>query len=310
MQNENFKNERGAGFKPKTIERIIGNKVEKWKASIKDDATRTLVNSRTIVSGGCIASMLLGEQPHDFDLYFKDVETAQAVAQYYVNEFISTTKQERKIKVDNDGERVRIMVQSDGVASDTAETLNLTQRVLEDSDEIEDLHREQYRNESDARRLSTDNKYKPVFISTNAITLSGAIQLVLRFTGEPDIIHKNYDYVHCTNYWDSSSKLVLRPEAMAAVLSKELVYNGSKYPICSLIRLRKFIKRGWTINAGQILKMCMQIHELDLKNISVLQDQLMGVDVVYFEQLIHMLKSENPQSIDSSYLVELINKIF
>ncbi|HXJ41375.1 MAG TPA: hypothetical protein VNH18_18985, partial [Bryobacteraceae bacterium] len=60
-----------------------------------------------------------------------------------------------------------------------------------------------------------------------------------------------------------------------------------------LFRLRKFIKRGWSINAGQILKIAFQVSELDLNNLEVLEDQLTGVDVAYFVQLITKLKEKD-----------------
>jgi hypothetical protein len=156
-----------------------------------------------------------------------------------------------------------------------------------------------------------DAKYVPRFLTTNAITLSGKIQIVLRFYGEPDTIHENYDFVHCTNYWSSwDNNLVLRQTALEALLSKELRYVGSKYPICSLVRLRKFIQRGWCVNAGQILKMAFQISELNLKDIKVLEDQLVGVDTAYFIQLIDRLKRKDPEEVDGAYLIEIIDRIF
>jgi hypothetical protein len=57
---------------------------------------------------------------------------------------------------------------------------------------------------------------------------------------------------------------VLRAEALESILTKELRYVGSRYPLCSVIRTRKFLARGWTINAGQYVKMCFQISQLDL----------------------------------------------
>src|SRR3546814_2527635 len=89
----------------------------------------------------------------------------------------------------------------------------------------------------------------------------------MRFYGEADAIHENDDVVHCTNDWTSKdANLTLRQPALESLLCKELRYVGSKYPVCSVIRLRKFIRRGWVINAGQILKMMMQVSELDLTN--------------------------------------------
>ena len=154
-------------------------------------------------------------------------------------------------------------------------------------------------------------KFRPVFMSTNAITLSHKVQLVLRFYGEPDEIHKNYDFVHCTNYWTSwDNKLTLRQEALESLMTKELHYVGSKYPVCSVIRLRKFIARQWTVNAGQILKMLMQINELDLTSHNVLRDQLTGVDSAYFCELLGKLKEKDPDKINTAYLVEIIDRLF
>ncbi len=93
-------------------------------------------------------------------------------------------------------------------------------------------------------------------------------------------------------------------------MARELRYVGSKYPICSLIRLRKFVRRGWYVNAGQILKMVMQVSELDLKSVEVLEDQLTGVDVAYFLEVIDKLKAKDPQKVNTAYLVEILDRMF
>jgi hypothetical protein len=150
-----------------------------------------------------------------------------------------------------------------------------------------------------------------VFLSSNAITLSNKVQLVLRFYGEPEKIHENYDFVHCTSWWQSwDQTLTLRPEALESCLSKELKYVGSLYPVCSIVRLRKFISRGWRINAGQILKMCMQISALDLTDLKVLEDQLTGVDTAYFLQIIDRLKEKDPEKVNTAYLCEILDRMF
>src|SRR3546814_11138454 len=101
-------------------------------------------------------------------------------------------------------------------------------------------------------------------MSTNAITLSDKIQIVLRFYGEADAIHENYDFVHCTNYWTrKDANLTLRQPALESLLFTELRYVGSKYPVCSVIRLREFISGGGGVNAVKILKMMLQISKPD-----------------------------------------------
>ncbi|MHA2023820.1 MAG: hypothetical protein ACTSWQ_09185, partial [Candidatus Thorarchaeota archaeon] len=169
--------------------------------------------------------------------------------------------------------------------------------------------------ESDEGDEEAKPVYRPIFLSDNAITLSNRIQLVIRFYGPPDEIHKNYDYVHCTNYWVAKTGvLTLRQQALESMLARRLQYVGSLYPLCSIIRMRKFLKRDWHINAGQILKMCFQLSQLDLTDIEVLEDQLTGVDAAYFMEIIDWCKKKQEESpefkITMPYLVTIIDKVF
>jgi hypothetical protein len=274
--------------------------------------------------------MLQGEEVNDFDVYLRNKETALAVAEYYVAQFkASHPKLDFELYVSTEpdwrgNDRVQIVAKSAGIAKDDSknavgeykyfETVadeqgsEYVSRVMDNPEEIEDVHED---TSIEAKRVEAKGDFRPVFLSGNAITLSDKIQVVLRFFGTPDEIHENYDFVHCTSYyqnWDST--LVLRPAALEAILAKELRYVGSKYPICSLVRLRKFITRGWRINAGQVLKMAMQVSELDLTDIKVLQDQLTGVDTAYFVQLIERLKEKDPEKVNTAYLVEIIDRMF
>jgi len=158
-------------------------------------------------------------------------------------------------------------------------------------------------------------KYRPRYFTTNAISLSDKIQLIIRFYGEVEDIHKNYDFAHCTCSYDySRNELVLPNKALECIINKELYYIGSKYPLCSIIRARKFINRGWHINAGQYLKMCLQLNELNLHDFDTFRDQLTGVDSAYFDIAINgieeKLKKEPDFKLDNNYLFEIINRIF
>lgn len=206
-------------------------------------------------------------------------------------------------------DRIKIVVNSDGIAEDNDSTADETEysvdeylKAVKDADEIP------------AQAIENDKKYKPIFLSTNAITLSNKIQIIVRFYGEPDKIHENYDFVHATNHWTYDTKTVLKPEALEAIMNKDLHYIGSKYPICSLVRTRKFIKRGWNINAGQYVKMAFQISKLNLNDIYVLEDQLVGVDSLYFIGFIRAMKqkysADNNFCLTQEYLTTVIDKIF
>lgn len=308
-------------MKAKTIKSVLRKKVDDWASTIEDEALRKLVLQDTIVTGGAIASMLLREPVNDYDVYFRTKATTLAVAHYYIAQFQPQKKHgiACAISVVDGGDRVRIVIKSAGIASaegtDKAYeyfesrpegAADYVGDVMQDPGEIEETYQE-----TEAQALKTKCEYKPVFASTNAITLGDQVQLVLRFFGEPDAIHENYDFVHCTNYWTShDNNLVLRPQALEALLARELRYVGSKYPVCSIIRLRKFIQRKWTVNAGQILKMVMQINELNLNDIAVLQDQLTGVDCAYFSEIMGKLKDADPTKVNSAYLIEVIDRMF
>ena len=56
---------------------------------------------------------------------------------------------------------------------------------------------------------------------------------------DPAKIHENYDYIHCMNYWTYETGLVLRGDALESILTKQLAYKGSLYPLCSIFRARK-----------------------------------------------------------------------
>ena len=161
-----------------------------------------------------------------------------------------------------------------------------------------------------AKQESGSTPYDPTFLSSNAISLRNGLQLILRFYGEPSEIHSTFDFTHCTCYWVSETKELVTPEAaLLALMSKTLIYQGSLYPLASVVRIRKFIQRGYRINAGQILKIAIQLSKLDLTDPKVLEDQLTGVDVAYFADILERVSANDPVKIDSGYLVQVIDEL-
>jgi hypothetical protein len=159
--------------------------------------------------------------------------------------------------------------------------------------------------------------YTPLFFSPNAISLSNQLQIVIRFFGDAETIHKTFDFIHATNYFTFEEGLVTNKEALESILTKQLKYQGSFYPLTSIIRAKKFLKRNWNINAGELLKIMFQISLLDLQNPDVLDEQLVGIDVVYFERLIIILRSikeKKKEGYDElmtpEYFNSIIDKVF
>lgn len=306
------------GMKTKTIRKVLFAKIANWISSIESPELRKLVAENVIVTGGSITSMLLGEDIKDFDVYFKTKEATIKVAEYYCAKFIEENKCEYftpYVKVDEATGRVTIRIDGAGVAESNdaagSEEEAYENDLLEGGADTIASHQKRQTPEEEEK----DAKYRPVFLSDNAITLTNKVQLVIRFYGSPSEIHKNYDYAHATNVYDyDTNTLTLNQKATECTLSKTLLYTGSLYPICSLFRMRKFLDRGWRISAGEMVKMAFQISELDLSNLNVLKEQLTGVDMLYMRALISALNEfheGNPDiAIDASVVVEIVDKIF
>lgn len=290
----------------KNIAKSLKAKLEDWCKYIEDKEIVKIIKENAIITGGSIVSLLNGEKPNDYDVYFKDKDAVLKIAKYYAEQWNKAHEDKCSVRIeDNDG-RIQCFIQSKGAVMEDDED------GIDDSSEPET---EPYTEETEEEQKKEKPKYRPRYFSTNAILLSNDIQIVIRFYGEIEKIHENYDFVHCTCSYDfKTNKVNLPSKALEAIINKELIYTGSKYPLCSIIRTRKFLSRGYTINAGQYLKMALQLNELDLKDLNVFKDQLTGFDSAYFSQAIEMIEEKQEKDsnfkIDNTYLFEIINRIF
>lgn len=310
----------------KGIRKNIEKKLEAWFETITDKSLRKKLEENVLVSGGCIASMLTDEKVNDYDIYIKDMEVAFKLAQYYTKEYTAgikvldgRKKQEYLDKLNEGKDIFGEIFQGDTDDEDDIERAKHSYY----GTCIRTLHENQIKLFFDSKKggykvertkeekEQAVGKYLPAFFSANAISLTDDLQIVLRFTGDNVEIHKTFDFIHATNYFTFKDGLVTNTKALESLLSKQLYYQGSLYPLTSIIRVRKFMKRGWGVNAGELLKCMFQISRLDLTNIDVLEEQLIGVDVVYFDSLIKLLRNEKGGLfLDSARINTLIDKIF
>jgi len=253
------------------IRKTLKKVVDDWKATLPDEFTENGGSLRraadsVLITGGAIVSLLEGNPPNDYDVYFKTEESCKAIANYY-----------SKLERDYD-KAVK--------AYESAKAAGLAPSVAPVKPEIFVSWR-----------------------SSNAISLSNKVQIITRFTGSAEEIHENFDYMHCMCVYDySKNTLILPPDALECIINHELRWVNSKFPLCSLLRMNKFIRRGWHINAGQVVKICLAINELDLKNPFVLKEQLLGVDSMYFRQLFRALKDRDEVTVDE--ISAIIDEVF
>lgn len=291
-------------MKIKTIKRILQNKMLAWISSIEDERLRADLKDNILVSGGSITSMLLREPVNDFDVYIKDMDVLVRLAEYY-----------HKGRV-LDGRKKEQYLEEHAPDDAFGDEGNLAEAVVR----LKTLKPDQVKLDIPSEGIKIEHpepkegeelpQYRVVFLSQNAISLSDDVQIVLRFHGDNEQIHKTFDFIHATNYFTFKDGLVLNNDALTSILTKELRYQGSLYSLTTIIRIKKFLGRGWTINAGEMLKVMFQISELDLKDPYVLEEQLIGVDVAYFSLLIEILRGVPREKMTSAYINEIIERVF
>lgn len=293
----------------KTINSVITKKLNEWLDSISDNTLREKVKCNLLVSGGSITSMFLNEPVNDFDIYIKDIDVLLKLANYYCpNKVLDGRLKNNYLKE---------------YFSEYNESNYNIEKMMETLDENQAELVVRYKNlKPDQVKLDipsfgvkidleeSDEKYRVAFLSQNAISLTDDIQIVLRFSGTAEEIHKNFDFIHATNYFTFEQGLVTNIKALESILTKELKYQGSLYPLTSVIRMKKFLLRGWKMNAGEILKMLFQVSELNLRNPEVLEEQLIGVDIAYFSKIIEILRGVPEDKITSPYLNTIIDRVF
>jgi hypothetical protein len=293
----------------KTIKKNISSKMEEWIGTIENESLKKSLKANILVSGGCIVSMLLNENVNDYDVYIKDRAVLLELVNYYANKFPSevtvldgSKKEEYVSQIESDYKGVHESI--DSIHNAYAVSIRNLQ-----PEQIKMFFNRQVGFKPDYEEKD-EKPYRVAYLSPNAISLSDNLQIVIRFWGDNEQIHKSFDFIHATNYFTFQSGLVTNKEALESIITKQLKYQGSLYPLTSIIRARKFIKRGWNIGAGELLKIMWQISELNLKNIDVLSEQLIGVDVAYFEKIVNILRDVPEDKLTSPYINEIIDRVF
>ncbi len=299
----------------KTIQKNIASKMDEWLSTIKDEALKKDVRSNLLVSGGSIASMLMNEPVNDYDVYLMNMDVLKRLAEYYtspestggVSVLIMDGRNKKQLEDEYNSKTTGMDINED----DNSYSICL-RNLKEDQIKL-------YFGGNAGLRINEGKKeeelfYTPLFYSPNAISLSNNLQIVLRFNCDAEKIHKTFDFIHATNYFTFKEGLVTNLEAVTSILTKQLKYQGSYYPVTSIIRVKKFVKRGFNIHAGELLKIMFQISQLDLSDPDVLDEQLIGVDIAYFNLLIEALRnkfdSDEDFKLTTHYFNELIDRIF
>lgn len=143
----------------------------------------------------------------------------------------------------------------------------------------------------------------------NAFTILGyekfpcSVQLIKNHVGLPEDMISDFDFIHCKAYYDFKTKMLTEPQNfLDVVANKTLIYCKNPRPINSLLRMNKFVERGWKIQNFEIIKIAVDITELNLKDPESLAEILNNLTPQKMEQL-----GVNPKEIPSAG--DLLSKI-
>lgn len=205
---------------------VLREKHKEICGSIKDYKLRKLFRKNTYIAGGAIASLIRGEKPKDYDIFFKDKETLNQTIKYYANghnaRYSNTNHDNTIVAFKTDSNEVKLMLSREYVASD-----------------------------------EENNEYmNPIVFSNRAITLPKGFQIIMQVDDDVSIL-ESFDYVHtmCA-YYPYGNKLFVKEEALRAIQENQLIYNlQASNPVGSAKRLLRFLGRGWEVNNKEHLKL-------------------------------------------------------
>lgn len=133
-------------------------------------------------------------------------------------------------------------------------------------------------------------------------------QFVKVLTGSMRNVVDNFDFTICMGAWSQQHGFLLDESFLHHLSQRRLVFNiNAAYPICSLYRARKFIKRGFTMNGIEAIKLGLTIQNLDLSTYAELRKQLMGIDTLFLKDLTDSLKGQEQKEYDKKEFFEMLD---
>jgi hypothetical protein len=142
---------------------------------------------------------------------------------------------------------------------------------------------------------------KPVYKSDNALTykrVSGKnkyeVQLITRFYGTPEEILNTFDFTIVQGCYDfQTESFVLAENFLTDIAKRVLRYsNNSRYPLCALIRTKKYQARGYVLPNSTIIAIAFALNRVDMSTYKAIKEQLLGVDTIFLLNFLETLDAE------------------
>jgi hypothetical protein len=138
------------------------------------------------------------------------------------------------------------------------------------------------------------------------------IQLIKKiFASTPEGVMDNFDFTVCECvYLPKTQEFVMGENFLADLCGRRLVYNiNAKYPIASLWRVNKYVKKGFKLAAIESIKLALCINNLNIKNYQDLKEQLEGIDTLFLAELTDVLIKNENKEYDLKTALDYMNQV-
>jgi hypothetical protein len=142
----------------------------------------------------------------------------------------------------------------------------------------------------------------PVYETANALTYRRKgrdgkkldVQIITRFSGTPREILNTFDFTIVQGSFDFQTEtFLLDDNFLPDIASRVLRYTStSHFPICALIRTKKYQERGYVLVNSTILAISFAINRLDLKTYKNVKEQLLGIDTMFLYGFLETLDDD------------------
>lgn len=127
--------------------------------------------------------------------------------------------------------------------------------------------------------------------------------------GDPKTIFNYYDFTVCMAAYQfredgKEEGFVFGEDFFKHIGQRRLVFHtGTMFPICSMLRVMKYVKKGFFITGMELLKIGLSIHSLKMETYADLRRQLQGIDTAFLSDLTAQMKPDEPLGV-KKYIME------
>ena len=147
--------------------------------------------------------------------------------------------------------------------------------------------------------------------------------IIMKYFNNLGEVMNLFDYECCKAGFDfSNDSFEYSLDFWESLQTKNLTYTGSLYPIGALMRLNKYISRGYTADYVSVLKLYRDLRNVDTTDPSVLEQQIGGmygcaIDLkgLTLDQIIDKIENtisyeKQPKFIDSNEIEDIFADLF